>query len=72
MNHSNIPIPYQAILDKLKKISFEDQLMIGEVRIVLAKIFRMPRDKIFGIINEMKDLGLIEFVNYKCVRIIWT
>ncbi len=66
-----IPIPYQVIIGRMNKIAYEGKIEVNRARNILTYLFRMPRDKVFAILNEMKRMKLIEFENKWYIRIIY-
>ena len=66
-----LTIPYQVILEKMNTQAFEGVIETHRMKYFLRYIFRMPKDKIKDIFNEMRELGLIEFENCRSVKILW-
>jgi len=58
-----VPIPYQVILEHFDRVAFKQKIEIAEAKRILRYIYRMPRDKIFSIFREMRDLGYVEVEN---------
>ena len=59
------------ILEKLQKDSWKGEISIKEVRIILNFKFRMGRENLQSIINEMDRMELIEFKNQGVIKILW-
>ncbi|KKN59821.1 hypothetical protein LCGC14_0538190 [marine sediment metagenome] len=66
-----LPIPYKVILDKLQKDSWKGEISIKEVRLILNFKFRMGRENLQSIINEMDRMKLIKFKKQGVVKILW-
>lgn len=64
-------IPYKVILEKMNSQAFEGIIETHRAKYVLRYLFRMPKDQIKHIFNEMEELNLIEFENCRSIRILW-
>ncbi len=60
MQKEEIPIPYKVILKKLWNISKFGKLGRHQTRIILVKTFRVGKENVPGILDEMEDGGWIE------------
>jgi len=60
-----------VILDKLQKDSWKGEISIKEVRLILNFKFRMGRENLQSIINEMDRMKLIKFKKQGVVKILW-
>lgn len=68
---SKLPIPYKVIIENLQKLSWKGEISIKQIRVILNFKFRMGRENLQAIINEMNRMGLIKFINAGIVKVIW-
>ena len=70
LNQECIPIPYKVILKRLWKNSdYDGRVGTRNARIILVKIFRMEKENVHNLIEEMKDLGYVDLLNHKFIKI---
>ncbi len=66
-----IPIPYSLILEKLLQHTNRNNVIgVKAAKYYVAICFRVSHQVIAQMFFEMKDLGLIEFVNHTEIKII--
>jgi len=70
MVEKEIPIPYKVILKRLWRCSDFGKVGTRKARIILVQIFRMERENVFDIIEEMNRHGFIELLNHKFIRLV--
>ena len=58
-------------MENLHRLSWKGEISIKQIRVILNHKFRMGRENIQAIINEMNRMGLIEFINAGVVKILW-
>ena len=66
-----IQVPYLLIMQELSRHSFRAEIDVGEARKVINLRFRVGRENLTPILNEMKKLGLIEYKNHKLLVLKW-
>lgn len=64
-----IPVPYQVILRKLCKDSYDGTIEVCRLRFILTNNFRMSRDKINSLLIEMKQNGWITYSSCQKVEL---
>ncbi len=63
-----LPIAYQVIADRIKeKICKEDELPLKELRWILGKVCRIPKDRQTRVVRELVDMGIIKIVKLQRV-----
>ena len=66
-----IPYPYKVILKRLEEYSsLTAGLEVSKARRILSNICRIPKNIVTPTLNELRDLGWIEFLNCKYMRVI--
>ena len=66
-----IPIPYNLILEKLLQHVDRDNIIgVKAAKYYVSVCFRVSHKIISQMFFEMKDLGLIEFVNHTEIKIL--
>ncbi|KKM69991.1 hypothetical protein LCGC14_1445190 [marine sediment metagenome] len=66
-----IPIPYSLILEKLLQHVNRDNIIgVKDAKYYVSVCFRVNHKLIAQMFFEMKDLGLIEFVNQAEIKIL--
>ena len=66
-----IPIPYNLILQKLLQHTDRDNIIgVKDAKYYVSVCFRVSHIIIARMFFEMKDLGLIEFVNQAEIKIL--
>jgi len=58
-------------MENLYKLSWKGEISIKQIRVILNFKFRMGRENLQSIINEMERLELIEFLTPGTVKILW-
>ena len=66
-----LPIPYKVIMEKIHKLSWNNEMSIKQIRVILNYRFRMGRENLQSIINEMDRMKLIKFLTPGNVLILW-
>ena len=66
-----LPIPYRIIIETFHKLAWKEEISIKQIRVILNYKFRMGRENLQAIINEMDRMNLIEFINPGLVRVLW-
>lgn len=66
-----VPIVYQFILHKIIQKSYEGVINIARVRFVVGSSFNLRKPIVSKLLCELKEMGLIEFVNKKQIRILY-
>lgn len=63
----DIPLMYQLILERFWKESRNGQLQKGVAKLVLRRVFRVPRQLSVPLFKEMSDKGYISFNGSKAI-----
>ena len=66
-----IPTPYRVMIEKIHKESFQNEIRVRQVRLILSVKFRMGKTNLNSVINEMVELGLIEYIDHESIRVLW-
>ncbi len=66
---NKIPVPYQAILKRLNRVTLEGEMDVGEVRRLICITFRCSNSLVGKMMKEMSDMKLIEFKTHKIIQI---
>lgn len=71
MNNMKLPIPYQIIIKDLHDKSFEGKVEVKDARHVLLRKFRVGKINFTRVINEMMQLGLLDYTDCQTIIIKW-
>lgn len=66
----NIPVPYKAILEKVNGNFSEDLIPSKDFRKYVANTFRCNKQIINRMVIEMKEMGLICYINKGTIRVL--
>ncbi|KKK96321.1 hypothetical protein LCGC14_2663920 [marine sediment metagenome] len=58
-------------MEKIHKLSWKNKISIKQIRVILNYRFRMGRENLQSIINEMDRMKLIKFKSPGIVYITW-
>ncbi len=58
-------------MENLHKLAWKAEISIKQIRVILNFKFRMGRENLQSIINEMHRMELIEFITPGLVKILW-
>ncbi len=67
MRQSHLPLLYQIILDRIQKNATNGEIEVKEIRYILNYIFRVGKENLYSILNEMKSLGIIDYKDKETV-----
>lgn len=59
------------MIEKIHKESFQNEIRVRQVRLILSVKFRMGKTNLNSVINEMVELGLIEYIDHESIRVLW-
>ena len=71
MTTMKIPILYKVIMKDLDDRSFENKVEVKDVRFSLLRRFRVGKTNFFSVIKEMRELGLLEYLDCQTIIIKW-
>ena len=66
---NKIPVPYQAILKRLNRVTLEGEMDVGEVRRLICITFRCSNNLVGKMMKEMSEMKLIEFKTNRIIQI---
>ncbi len=67
-----LPIVYLDIIERFfKSRDMGNRVTVDRARQILTMHYHFPRLRVRAILNEMKDLGLINLANCRWVFILW-
>ncbi len=59
------------MMEKIAKESFQNEISVKKVRLIINIKFRMGKHNLNSLLNEMTRLGLIKYINHKTLLILW-
>ena len=65
-----IPHPYKLMLAKIRENTNGDEIRIKEMKQIISRSFKMKEQDVKLMIYEMKDLGLLKYVNHCNVKLL--
>ena len=66
-----IPILYQYILNRIDSLAYNKEIDVKKVRDIISRRFRIRREIVFKMLCELKDMGAIEYINLRKIKIKW-
>ena len=70
--NKNIQLPYLIIMAKVSEDAFEQIISVKDMRRILNYKFRMGYKNLNKVLIEMQELGIIEYLDHKTIKIIKT
>ncbi len=59
------------MMEKIIQSSYQNEISVRKVRLVLNLVFRMGRQNLNSILIEMTKLGLVKYIDHKTLKILW-
>lgn len=66
-----IPIIYQYLIEKINLSAYEKEIDVRKARDIIGRGLKLNRKITFKILCELKEMGLIEYINLKRIKINW-
>ncbi len=67
--NKNIQLPYLIIMAKVSEDAFEQIISVKDMRRILNYKFRMGYKNLNKVLIEMQELGIIEYLDHKTIKI---
>ncbi len=65
-----IPVVYRLMYNRLIQHSYQRKVPLRKAKIVISRIYHIPRQEINNILYEMRDFGLLEVSNCKYITLV--
>ncbi len=63
---------YLDLIERFYKFTdMQDRITIDKARQILSMHYHFPRNRITAILNDLKDLGLINLANCRWIYVLW-
>ncbi len=59
------------MMEKISQASFQGEISVRQVRLILSVKFRMGKHNLNSILNDLVELGLINYVNHEVIKVLW-
>lgn len=58
-------------MEKIIQNSYQNEISVKKVRLVINLVFRMGRQNLNSILLEMTKLGLVKYIDHQTLLILW-
>ncbi|KKN65964.1 hypothetical protein LCGC14_0476670 [marine sediment metagenome] len=59
------------MMEKIIQNSYQNEISVKKVRLVINLVFRMGRQNLNSILLEMTKLGLVKYIDHQTLLILW-